>query len=242
VPARGSTYDGGMGAKTDGHFTRETLRFLGELARNNRREWFQENKQRYETTVRDPMLRFITDLAPKLRKLSPHFVADPRPMGGSMFRIYRDTRFAKDKSPYKTEVSAHFWHDQGGESAMPSFYLRIEPGDSLGGGGLWHPDGPSLERVRKAIVAAPAPWKRSTSAQSLGSSCSMSGEVLKRPPKGYDPAHPLIEDLKRKDFIATSSFSDADVCSPRFIDTYVELCRGVLPMIKFLAKAVDLPI
>jgi uncharacterized protein (TIGR02453 family) len=224
------------------HFSRDTFRFLAELGRNNRREWFQANKERYETAVRDPMLRFIADLGPKLRRLSKHFVADPRPMGGSMFRIYRDTRFAKDKTPYKTAATAHFWHDQGGEGAMPGLYLRIQPGKCLGGGGLWHPDGPSLERVRQAIVASPTQWKRSTSAQSFGSTCSMSGEMLKRPPKGYDPEHPLIDDLKRKDFIATTMFSDAQVCSPDFIDRFVDAGRRVLPMIKFLAKAVELPV
>ena len=238
----GSAYDETMGAKGQGHFSRETLRFLDELGRNNRREWFEANKERYEASVRDPMLRFITDVGPKLRRLSAHFVADPRPVGGSMFRIYRDVRFSKDKTPYKTAASAHFWHDEADEGAMPGFYLHIEPGKCMGGGGLWHPDGPSLERVRQAIVGAPAQWKRSTSAQSFGSSCSMSGEILKRPPKGYDPAHPLIEDLKRKDFVATTEFSQAEVCRADFLDRFVDVCRHVLPMIKFVAKAVDLPV
>ncbi|HZS39005.1 MAG TPA: TIGR02453 family protein, partial [Polyangia bacterium] len=118
------------------YFTPDLFRFLRELAANNNREWFNDNKQRYEQSVRDPFLRFVGDLAPRLKKISPRFVADPKPVGGSMMRIYRDTRFAKDKSPYKTAVMAHFWHDKGKEGATPAFFMRVQPGDSSVGGGI----------------------------------------------------------------------------------------------------------
>ena len=88
------------------YFTDEFFRFLRELKKNNNREWFQANKQRYEKEVRDPALQFIADFAPHLKKINSHFLADPRPNGGSLFRIYRDIRFSADKSPYKTHLGA----------------------------------------------------------------------------------------------------------------------------------------
>jgi uncharacterized protein (TIGR02453 family) len=95
------------------HFSRDLFSFLGELRSNNRREWFEANRARYERNVREPMLAFISDFAPLLRKISPKLVADPRPSGGSMFRIHRDVRFSPDKRPYKTHVAARFSHVMG---------------------------------------------------------------------------------------------------------------------------------
>src|ERR1044071_1022002 len=99
------------------YFAPAVFRFLGELHAHNERDWFNANKQRYERDVRDPILRFIADIGPRLQKISPHLVADPRPSGGSLFRIYRDTRFSKDKSPYKTHLGAHFFHEKSRPSA-----------------------------------------------------------------------------------------------------------------------------
>src|SRR5277367_6255254 len=122
------------------YFTADLMRFLTELKAHNNRDWFNENKERYEQSVRDPFLRFVAELRPRLKQISPHFVADAKPMGGSMMRIYRDTRFSKDKTTYKTGVMAHFWHDRGKEGATPAFFLRIRPGDSSVGAGIWQPE------------------------------------------------------------------------------------------------------
>src|SRR5271170_6489971 len=103
------------------YFAPEAMQFLEELWQHNERDWFLGNKARYEEQVRDPFLRLIADLAPALKKISPYFVADPRPVGGSMMRIYRDTRFSKDKSPYKTSLAAHFWHSKGKDGATPAY-------------------------------------------------------------------------------------------------------------------------
>ena len=108
------------------YFNRAFFRFLEDLKKNNQREWFQANKQRYEDEVRHPAQQFISDFGPQLHKISRHFLADPRASGGSMFRIYRDTRFAKDKSPYKTHVGIQFRHKQGKDVHAPGFYLHLE--------------------------------------------------------------------------------------------------------------------
>jgi len=142
------------------HFTPKLFQFLKALEKNNNRDWFLANKDRYEAHVREPLLQFIADFAPKLQKVSPHFLAIPKTVGGSMFRIYRDTRFSKDKRPYKTAAAAHFRHEVGRDVHAPGFYLHLEPGAVFAGAGIWHPDGKTLNRIRQAMVEDPGVWKR----------------------------------------------------------------------------------
>jgi uncharacterized protein (TIGR02453 family) len=223
-----------MAAKS--YFSPALFEFLAELKTHNTREWFGKNKDRYERTVRDPMLGFIADLGTPLRKISDHVTADARPVGGSMFRIYRDIRFSKDKSPYKTHLGAHFTHERGGRDAhAPGFYLHLEPGRSRGGGGLWHPDGPSVAKIRARIVARPGEWS------AVRKRINVEGEALRRVPSGYDAGHPHSEDLKLKDFYVMESFSDRDVTGRDFMDRFLEACRNTNPLMRFLTAALELP-
>ena len=215
------------------HFEPTFFRFLRELAKNNNRDWFVANKTRFEKDVRDPMLAFIADLKPNMAKVSKHIVVDPRPVGGSLFRIYRDVRFSSDKSPYKTHMAAHFTHANC-EGSAPGFYVRLEPGDSLAGAAVWRPEPDALGHIRKAMVAAPDEWKRAVKGLELD------GEVLKRPPKGFDPEHPLIADIRRKDFISGVTYKDADVCAAGFLDRFVADCKTIAPLVRFLSRAMDL--
>lgn len=219
------------------YFSADLFRFLKELKTNNNREWFQANKERYIRSVRDPLLRFITDLSPRLKKISGRITVDPHPTRGSMFRIYRDTRFAADKSPYKTHAAAHFWHEKAGKSAhSPGYYLHLEPGGCYTGAGLWHPDTPALTSIRKSIVAKEREWK------SLRKKLNVQGERLSRPPKGFSTDHPLIEDLKLKDFVTSIRFTEAQVCSETFLVDFIQACKQMYPLIKFLTVAMKLPI
>jgi uncharacterized protein (TIGR02453 family) len=224
----------------DRYFTPELFRFLSQLKRNNNREWFAANKGRYEAAVRDPVLNFIGDFAPILVKISPHFVADASPNGGSMMRIYRDMRFSRDKSPYKTEVAILFSHENG-KAEAPAFYLRFEPGNSMVGGGLWRPEPKTAKKVREAIARDSAKWKEATSAREFRASFGMGGESLRRPPRGYDEDHPFIVDIKRKDFVAVAPLRDSDVYSPDFGGGFTKRLRGMAPYMKFLTEAVGLP-
>ncbi len=218
------------------YFTPDLFRFLGDLKTHNSRDWFEKNRDRYETDVRAPMLRFIADFREHLHRISRHFSADPRPAGGSMFRIHRDIRFAKDKSPYKTNVGAHFPHLRAGRDAhAPGFYLHLEPGRSFGGGGLWHPDAAALKKIRDEIVGRSKEWK------ALRGRLDVEGESLKRVPAGYDPAYPSAADLKLKDFYSMEEFSERDVCSRDFITRYAEVCRRTSPLMEFLTKALGMP-
>lgn len=215
------------------HFSPESFKFLKQLSRNNNRDWFSANKPRYESAVRDPFLRFIADFAPMLHSISPHLVADPRPSGGSLFRIYRDIRFSKDKSPYKTHAAAHFSHGDT-ETDAPGFYLHVEPSGCFGAAGLWHPDARTLTRVRTAITERPDDWKLVRRKVTIG------GDALTRPPKGFDPGHPFIEDLKRKDFVTSVEFSEEQVCSSKFLVDYFSACKKMSPLVAFLSDALGL--
>ncbi|HEX6832859.1 MAG TPA: DUF2461 domain-containing protein [Rudaea sp.] len=222
------------------YFQPAGLRFLRDLAKNNNRDWFAHNKPRYESSVRDPFLNLIADLAEPLAKISPHFRADPRPVGGSMFRIHRDTRFANDKTPYKTWLGAKLFHERSRQVPAPVFYLHIQPGASFAGGGMWHPEAPTLKRVRDFLVDNPASWKKAVGAKAFRSRFELGGESLIRPPRGYDPQHELIDDIKRKDFVASCEIPDAVVTSDRLRKTLIDIFAGVAPMVDYLCAALDL--
>lgn len=219
------------------YFSPKVFQFLRELKAHNDRRWFEANRERYEVDVKEPMLQFISDLGKPLGTISPHFKVDPRPVGGSMFRIYRDIRFSKDKSPYKTHLGAHFPHARAGkDESAPGFYVHLEPAHSLGGGGLWHPDSTALKRLRERIVSRPREWKAVR-----GAGIPVEGESLKRVPPGYDPEHTFAEDLKLKDFYVMTGFSAKEVCAADFMDRFVEVCRSTAPLMRFLTQALGLP-
>ena len=221
-----------------GHFDPDFLRFLADLRHHNDREWFLAHKDRYETAVRDPFLRFVADLGPLLQTLKPPFVADPSPVGGSMMRIYRDIRFSRDKNPYKTAVAAHFQHaNLKGESA-PALYLHLETGRSSIGGGIWRPEPRVAKEIRDAIVRDPTHWGRITLQRRFTSTYSLTGDLLKRTPRGYDPGDPLADDLKRKDFIIGSRLPDRQITAPDFITYAIGRYRIAMPLMEFLAESV----
>jgi len=216
------------------HFKPALFNFLAELKKNNTREWFTENKDRYKAEVQAPLLEFISAFSVPLGTISPHLKADPRPVGGSMFRIYRDVRFSKDKSPYKTHAAAQFRHRDGRDVHAPGFYLHLEPGNVFMGAGIWHPAGASLGAIRTAIIDNPVRWREAVANLSLG------GESLKRGPRGVDPDHPMIEDLKRKDFVSLTMSSKTAACRSGFLGDFTAACEHAAPMMRFLSEALDL--
>ncbi len=222
-------------AKT--YFTPDFFKFLRELKAHNNRPWFQANKERYEKLVRNPLLDFIGELGPPMRKISGRIIVDNSPTGGSMFRIYRDTRFAKDKTPYKTAASAQFRTARSKDVHSPGYYLHLEPGEVFGGGGLWRPEAPVLHQIRDYLAGHPSAWKAVLKDKKFKKYCTVEGEKLSRPPKGYPPDHELIEDLKYKDFIFYTQFGEKTVCGPNFMEKYVESCAAAAPFMEFLSKA-----
>ena len=227
--------------KSPPSFDPELFGLLRDLRQNNRRDWFQANKERYEEQVKHPALQFISDFGPHLRKISSNFMADPRPVGGSLFRIYRDVRFSKDKSPYKTAVGIQFRHKQCKDVHTPGFYLHLEPDACFVGLGIWHPDSKSLSRIRAYLADDPTRWKRAVGSKRFREQFDLVGESLKRAPKGFDPDDLLIEDLKRKDFIASTQLQESAVTAPGFLDEYARMCRAGAPFVRYLCAATDIP-
>lgn len=219
------------------HFTPQLFDFLRDLRANNDRDWFKANKARYEDVARDPVLRFIDDSAEPLASITSEVRADPRPVGGSLFRIYRDVRFSHDKSPYKTHIGAQFRHRRAKDVHCPGYYLHLEPDQVFVAAGIWRPDGPSLKTLRAAMDSSQEEWLALRDAPHFQEHFHLAGDSLKRPPKGYTADHPLIEDLKRKDLIAMTEFSEADACADDFFDRFVEVCRQASPFCAFVARS-----
>jgi uncharacterized protein (TIGR02453 family) len=222
-------------------FGPELFRFLADLEANNNREWFAANKDRYEEHLLEPALAFIDAFAPRLAKISPHFRADARPSGGSLFRIYRDTRFSKDKTPYKTNLGIHFRHEHAKDAYAPGYYLHIGPNEVFAGGGIWHPDTSAATRIREAIVAHPQGWKRATRGGTFAKRLELGGDALKSVPRWADPEHPFADDLKRKDFFGWARLEEGDVLAPGFVDEYARICRAAAPLMRFLCDALEVP-
>ena len=221
-------------------FPIETSRFLTELAENNEREWFKDNKHRYESHVLAPALDFINAMGPRLEKISPHFVAIGKRTGGSLMRVYRDTRFSKNKTPYKTNIGIQFRHELGRDAHAPGFYLHIEPKNCFFGAGIWRPDSDSLAAIRTNIAENPGQWKRARDAKRFAEHFRFGGDRLKRPPRGYSADHPYIEDLKRKDFIAVSEFPIGRIRSKEFIEEVATHYAMAKPLMKFLCSALNI--
>ncbi len=222
------------------HFTVQHYDFLRELAANNERDWFNAHKADYERLVKEPALQFIRDFAPRLEALTPHLRAIPKIAGGSLFRIYRDTRFSKDKTPYKTHTGIHFNHEMCRDVHAPGFYLHLEPGEVFIGGGIWHPDGPTLFRLREAIVDNPARWA-DLKATIGETGFTWAGDSLKRPPRDFPKDHEFVEDLKRKDFIVSTTLAEGATLKESFVQDFAELCRQISPVNEWICDALELP-
>ena len=222
------------------YFSPATFRFLRALARNNNRAWFKAHQGDYEDNVRGPYLQLIADLQAPVAKLSTHYRADPRKVGGSLFRIQRDTRFSHDKQPYKPYAGARIFHERRREIAAPSFYLHIAPGDCFVGAGLWHPESHTLKKIRAFIADNPSAWKRAVRSRAFRAHYEFWGESLTRAPQGIPADHPLLEDLKRKSYAAGAGFDEALACSPELLPFVVAHFKRLAPLVDYLCAAQDL--
>ncbi len=156
-------------------------------------------------------------------------------------RVYRDTRFAKDGEPYKTNVGIQFRHEQGHNIHAPGFYVHIAPQECFLAVGMWRPDPNSLNQVRQAIVEWPDRWRRARDDRKFRGRFSLNGNSLKRPPRGFAADHPMAEDLKRTDFIALEDLEERDVLDKRFLDYVAASFTASRPFIRFLCDALKVP-
>ncbi len=222
--------------KFDG-FHLELLHFLNELTRNNSKKWFDKNKDRYEKVIRTPALQFIEAMEEPLKKISPHFMAVPKKVGGSLMRIHRDVRFSKNKKPYKTNVGIHFRHELGKDVHCPGYYLHIDLESVFIGAGIWHPETPALNQIRNAIVEDPKAWKKVSKTRAFLNRFQIEGDSLKRPPRGFDPEFEFIDDLKRKDHIAIAAFEHDMLFDGSLVKQTTSVMRSAKNYMKFLCSA-----
>ncbi|MFN2377424.1 MAG: DUF2461 domain-containing protein [Candidatus Binatia bacterium] len=222
-------------------FPKDFLAFFRELEKNNDREWFAANKPRYKESVEAPLLSFIAAIDLPLGRFASSFVAIAKTQGGSMFRIYRDTRFSHDKKPYKENAGLWFRHEAARDVHAPGFYVHLSPKEVFFGGGIWMPPSAELRMVREAIVADPERWTAVTRAAAFRRRFGgVEGDGLKRAPAGFDPAHPLVEDLKRASFFAAETATPSSIQSKDFLKTVVKSFQATVPFMEFLTDAVGL--
>ena len=224
-------------------FREATFRFLEELEENNVRAWFEEHKDRYESDVREPALAFIRAMRPHLASVTPHFRAEDKKVGGSLMRIHRDVRFSKDKAPYKTNVGIQFRHEAGADVHAPGIYVHIDPHSAFVGVGCWMPEPGALDGIRQRIATDPDGFRAIVEEPSFRASFRRDehGDALKRAPKGYDPDHPLVEELKRKSHLASAPLSRAEVCSDDLPERVARHLAATAPYLRFLCEAVGAP-
>ena len=227
-----------MSAGRYASFEPHTIAFLQQLAANNNREWFKENKTRYENDVLDVALRFIQSMQDPLAAIAPHFTAVPTRIGGSLMRVYRDTRFSKIKLPYKTNIGIQFRHERAKDVHSPGYYVHIDPDEVFIGVGMWRPDSDPLRQIRERIKARSTEWNLAIGKTAFRRNFRLGGESLQRPPRGFDKDHPLIDDIKRKSFIAVRNMPVADCLRPQFQRTVETAFKQATPYMEFLCSAV----
>ena len=207
------------------YFTPALFQFLYDLSQNNSKEWFHANKARYEEEVKGPILDFLEALSGKLG-------AEYEVSKKSILRQHRDTRFSKDKSPYKTTTACFMYHKGMQKSDHPhGYYLHLAVDECFFGAGVHTPPKHNLEKIRNRIVSHANEWKKVAK-------LPLTGESLKRPPQGFDPEHQWISDIKRKDYIHCFPMDRDDVVSDDFLDQYLKHCKTSKPLMDFLTKAV----
>ncbi|QEF96304.1 hypothetical protein Mal15_03310 [Stieleria maiorica] len=215
--------------------------FLRKLKQNNDRDWFAEHKHLYQQDVLGPAVELVARLEKPLARCAPMLHVVPKAHNGSIMRIYRDTRFSKNKDPYKTNVGISFRHQAGKDIHAPGIYLHLEPRECFIGAGSWRPDSTVLSSIRAAIDADPKAWKRARDNKTFRADYQFVGESLKTAPRDYPKDHPLIDDLRRKDFIAIAPLSEAELTGDAIVDLIVARVKQAKPLMRFLCDSIDVP-
>lgn len=221
-------------------FTKATFDFLDKLAANNNKAWFEANKPSYEALVREPALDFIEAMGPVLKTFAPNFRAEPRKMGGSLMRVYRDTRFSRDKTPYKTNIGIQFRHALGKDMHAPGFYVHVAADECFFAAGCWHPEADVLGKLRDRIAQKPEKWFAARDDKGFTAQWELWGDKLTRPPRGYAADHPAIEDIKRKDFVAIAALSSREATGAGLAKLAGKRFAEASPFMKFLCEALDI--
>ncbi len=221
-------------------FSRKTYEFLAGLIHNNERPWFEAHKADYETNVVAPAMALITELDEVVRAISPHYRGVPKKIGGSLMRIYRDTRFSRDKTPYKTNVGIQLRHEAAGDVHAPGYYIHLSLEETFVGVGTWHPEPDDLKAIRQRIVGKSREYSealQTAAAQEM----KPVGESVKRMPVNFDAEHPLAEEIKRKDYLLSTDLSPDLYMGPELVSVLKAKFEAATPFMKFLCAALNAP-
>ena len=223
-------------------FSPESLRFLKGLKKHNEKPWFEANRAVYERAVKLPLQRLAEELDVRFAKLAPEFVAPPK---RALFRIHRDVRFSKDKSPYKTHAALWVFHRDAGRGVGreahggAGFYFHLEPGASLIAAGYWMPPRPALNIIRERLAEDHKPFAKLVTEAAFkrkfgGLTDDEPGVKLTRVPRGFAPDHPAAEWLRFASFTASRNLTDAEALSPKLVDNILKDYALLLPMVRWL--------
>ena len=228
------------------YFSSASLGFLRQLARHNQRTWFEAHRAEYGEHVQQPMAELVEEMDLRMKVFAPEMMGDPK---RSIFRIYRDVRFSKDKSPYKTHAACWFFHADGsskvGREAHgggAGFYLHLQPAASFVGGGCWMPPRPALQKFRSAIAADPRGFERVVLAPRLRRRLGGLSEesMLKRVPRGFENDHPAADWLRHQSFTVGRRLTDAEVKSARLTTMLSSDFQAMLPLVRWLNSTLGL--
>jgi uncharacterized protein (TIGR02453 family) len=214
-------------------FSAATLSFLKRLKRNNRREWFNARRDEYEAVVRQPMIAIVERLAIDMRSIAPELLVSPKL---SIYRIYRDTRFSENKTPYKTHVAASFWHRELAKGVGAGLYFHVAPDGVWIGGGMYAPETPQLHAVREQIVANLRQFRSIVEAPAFRRALDggLEGEQLQRVPRGFPRDHEAADYLRYRQFLAGREFPARFATGSAFYPGVLGVFRQVAPLIRFL--------
>lgn len=222
------------------YFTDRSFRFLRSLARNNERAWFNAHRSDYETHVRAPFQRLLVDLQPALAGVSPHFRADPRNVGGSLYRIQRDVRRYADKAPYKSWQGAELFYERR-HTAAPSFFVHLQDDASFVGAGLWYPEPATMRRVRQFIVDNPNGWRVAAHGSAFLERFALDDrEMLVRGPRGFPLDSEFADDLRRKNLLAIRRVDNAGMTAEDLLGQIERDLETLTPFVDYLCAALDL--
>jgi uncharacterized protein (TIGR02453 family) len=227
-------------------FTPRALQFFKQLAANNDKTWFEAHRQQYESEVREPMQELVEEMLMRFRRFAPEIGGDPK---RSMFRINRDVRFSKDKSPYKTHAACWFHHRAAsrrvgadGDEGSAGFYFHLEPGGrSMIGAGVWMPPRPQLNKLRDSIAEKPAPFERVARGIPKRFGGLDDSAMLKRMPRGYPEDHPAARWLRYQSFTSGRALSDSDVTSAKLPSLLAREYEALLPLVRWINGVFGLP-
>jgi len=219
------------------NFSAKSLTFFRQLAKNNRREWFQPRKETFDQLIRLPMIELVTAVANDMRKFAVDYVpADP---AKAMYRIYRDTRFSHDKTPYKTHIAAHFQHQKLPKNRAGGLYISVSHTGVEIAGGIYMPGPEELAAVRKAIADKPAKFEKLVTQPALVRKFGpLRGSMLARVPKGVSPDDPAAQWMRFKNFYFDLELDSAAALKPGFRKTIVDHFKMLLPVVGYFNQAV----